>query len=318
MSTPPETSTETVRQAAPAVLVIEPARFAANAETRASNRFQRQAPETEALREAARRELEGLAEALENAGVRVLRFAGAEALGLPDEVFPNNWISTHADGTLVTYPMAAPSRRRERRADVVGALAREFRVSRHLDLSDAETRGLYLEGTGSLVLDRRERVAYACRSVRTSPELVARFAAELGFTSELFTAADRDGYAVYHTNVAMSVGTGFAVVAAGSIPDRAERERVVGRLEATGRAVVRLDPDQLHAFAGNLLELEGRAGAVIALSRGALASLDSAQKAVLERCGRLLPADVDTIERIGGGSVRCMLAEIFLPAISRA
>lgn len=302
------------RQAAGAVVMIEPARFGANAETRASNRFQSAAPDGEALRAGARREFGGLVERLEAAGIRVHRFPGRSSPpGLPDEVFPNNWLSTHADGTLVTYPMAAPSRRRERRADVVDALARRYRVTRRIDLSAPEANGLFLEGTGSLVLDRRERVAYACRSARTSPELVARFAAELGYDSELFTATDRAGHAIYHTNVMMALGARFAVIAAGAIGDARERARVRACLEASGRSVVELGFDQLHAFAGNLLELESGTGPVIALSRRALESLEPRQRARLERFGTLLAADIDTIERVGGGSVRCMLAEIHLP-----
>lgn len=313
MTIPTEAPSPAERQAAAAVVVIEPARFRSNPETRATNAFQSDALDTEHVRAAARHELDTLRHALESAGVRVHAFPGAADRALPDEVFPNNWLSTHADGTLVTYPLAAPSRRLERRADVIEALARAYRIERHLDLSRFEREDLFLESTGSLVLDRTSRVAYACRSARTSGRLVERFAAELGYEIELFAACDRNGQAIYHTNVLMSVGTRFAAIAARTIRDARERARVLERLEATGRQIVELGFAQLHAFAGNLLELEGAAGPVIALSRRAAAALEPRQRSALERHASLLVADVGTIERAGGGSVRCMLAEIHLP-----
>lgn len=313
MSTAPRTHTRPERQAARAVVMIAPAQLASNPETRASNRFQSVRDADAAMRDAARREFDALAGALDAAGIDVHGFAGRADAALPDEVFPNNWLSTHADGTLVTYPMAAPSRRRERRDDVVDALCERYRVTRRLDLTAFENAGLFLEGTGSLVLDRVGRVAYACRSARTSPDLVARCAAELGYAVELFTAVDADGRALYHTNVGLSIGTRFAVVAADGIGAPRERARVLAALEAGGRAVLEIGFEQLAAFAGNVLELEGRAGPVIAISRRALASLRGPQRAALERYGELVVADLDTIERIGGGSVRCMLAEVHLP-----
>lgn len=314
MSTAPEPQAAAERQTAGAVVMIAPARLAANPETRGTNRFQTAPHADGRAQAAARREFDALAETLDAAGIVVHGFAGRALEALPDEVFPNNWLSTHADGTLVTYPMAAPSRRRERRADVVDALSERYGITRRLDLTACENEGRFLEGTGSLVLDRVGRVAYACRSARTSPELVARFAAELGYAAELFTAVDADGHALYHTNVGLALGTRFAIVAAAGIADARERARVLARLEAGGRSIVEIGFEQLAAFAGNVLELEGRDGPVIAISRRALASLRRPQRAALERCGRIVAADLDTIERVGGGSVRCMLAEVHLPA----
>jgi hypothetical protein len=301
-------------QTAGAVLMIRPARFAANAETAASNHFQRASGGDAAVAARAAHELDGLAVALAAAGVRVHAFAGQRGADLPDEVFPNNWLTLHADGTAVLYPMHAPSRRRERRADVLDALRGEhgYRVARVVDLTALEHRGAFLEGTGSLVLDRPNRVAYACRSPRTHAEALERFGRELGYELVAFEAADAAGRAIYHTNVLLSAGTRFAALCADAVAEP-DRRRVVEKLEAGGRTIVDLDFAQLAAFAGNLLELRGSRGPVIALSATALASLGAAKRRALEAHGELVAADVGTIEAYGGGSVRCMLAEVALP-----
>ncbi|HEX6997654.1 MAG TPA: arginine deiminase-related protein [Gammaproteobacteria bacterium] len=302
-------------QAAAAVLMVRPEHFASNPETLATNRFQAPAAPSAPAAAAARREHDGLAVRLAAAGVRVHAFRGRRAEPLPDEVFPNNWVSFHGDGTVVLYPMLAPSRRRERRRELVDALARRYRVARVVDLTRLEERGECLEGTGSLVLDRPRRVAYAALSPRTTPGALAAFAAETGYEIVAFRAADRAGSPIYHTNVLMSLGTRFAALCSAAIPDPAEREALVERLRASGRVVVDLSFAQLASFAGNLLELRGRGGPVIALSARALAALTAEQRAALAAHGRLVTADLATIERLGGGSVRCTLAEIHLPAM---
>jgi hypothetical protein len=311
-ATPPEP------QAAPAVLMIRPVRFAANAETAESNYFQHATGGGADVAARAAREFDALAVALAAAGVRVHAFAGQRGAALPDEVFPNNWLSLHADGTAVLYPLQAPSRRLERRADVLHALGTEhgYRISRVVDLSGLEARGTFLEGTGSLVLDRTNRVAYACRSPRTHADALAAFGRELGYETLELDARDAHGRAIYHTNVLLSIGTGFAALCSRALPD-ADRRRVLERLEASGRTVVDLTFEQLERFAGNLLELRG-GGAnarnnVIALSTTALGSLTAAQRSTLEAQGDLVAADIGTIETYGGGSVRCMLAEVALP-----
>jgi hypothetical protein len=303
-------------QSARAVLMIRPARFGANAETVDSNYFQEthEASATAIVAANAEREFDGLAVALAAAGVEVHAFAGQRDSPPPDEVFPNNWVSFHSDGTVVLYPMLAPSRRRERRSELLDELRADgFRVSRVVDLAKLEQRGLFLEGTGSVVLDRANRVAYACRSPRTADEALAHFGRALGYDVVAFDAVDRDGRAIYHTNVLLSVGSDFAVLCTAALGDSAARHTIAERLAATGHELIELRFDQLHSFAGNLLELRGRTSPVIALSAAALASLDSAQRRALERHGQLVAADIGTIERYGGGSVRCMLAEVFLP-----
>jgi hypothetical protein len=305
-------------QTAGAVLMVRPAHFASNAETAGSNFFQRADASIADAALRAQREFDALALALADAGVSVLEFAGQRDAALPDEVFPNNWLSLHADGTAVLYPLMAVNRRRERRADILASLAATYgyRIDRVVDLTGLEARNEYLEGTGSLVLDRQRRVAYACRSPRTTGNALAEFARALRYEIVTFAAVDAAGRAIYHTNVLLSLGTQFAAVCTNAIADDAERRAVVERLEGSGRAVVALREPELARFAGNLLELRGRAGPVIALSAAALASLAPTTRRTLERYGQLVAADIATIERLGGGSVRCMLAEVALPRVS--
>jgi hypothetical protein len=303
-------------QTASAVLMVRPAQFGGNPETAGSNFFQHAAPARADDADRARREFDALALTLADAGVRVLQFAGCRDAALPDEIFPNNWLSLHADGTAVLYPMLAPNRRRERRPELLTALREQYgyRLERIVDLAWFESRNEYLEGTGSLVLDRERHVAYACLSPRTHPAPLAELARALDYDVLAFHAEDRSARPIYHTNVLLSIGTGFAALCARAITATEERRAVIERLEATGHEIVDFDFAELEAFAGNLLELRGSRGPVVALSTTALRALGAATRRALERHGRLVAADVETIERLGGGSVRCMLAEVALPA----
>jgi hypothetical protein len=233
----------------------------------------------------------------------------------PDAVFPNNWVSFHADGTIILYPMLAPNRRLERRTHRLHQLVAHggFDVARLIDLTHHELAGRYLEGTGSVVFDHVARVAFACLSPRTHREVLDELCAEIGHRACVFSALDRSGVPIYHTNVLLAIGRRFAVVCADAI-DAGDRARVLDELSAQ-RDVIAIDYAQLHAFAGNILELAaGEGKAVLALSRSALDSLSGAQRGKLEdHVDTLLIAAIPTIERLGGGSVRCMLAEIFLP-----
>jgi hypothetical protein len=305
-------------QAARAVLMVRPAHFGCNAETAGSNFFQRSASDAGDAALRAQREFDALAFALASAGVRVHQFAGQRSAALPDEVFPNNWLSLHADGTAVLYPMLAPNRRKERRRDVLAALeAWGYAVENVVDLTALEARGEYLEGTGSLVLDRARRVAYACLSPRTHLKALLEFARALRYEVVPFTAFDGAGRPIDHTNVVLSLGTRFAALCTSAIASPEQRRSVVARLEASQREVIDLSKAELESFGCNLLELEGRSGPVIALSAAALRSLASGTQRALERHGRLVTADIATIERIGGGSVRCMLAEVALRPTAR-
>jgi hypothetical protein len=265
---------------------------------------------------AALREFEGLASALEQAGVSVHVFDDTREPHTPDAIFPNNWVSFHADGTVVLYPMMAENRRLERRLDVLEALSAKhgFRASRIIDLTCHEQAGRYLEGTGSLVLDRIHRVAYACVSPRTDLDVLGDFAQQLDYDIVAFEAHDAGGAAIYHTNVLMSVGERFAAVCSSAIRED-ERAAVMDTLRGSGRAIVDLTLQQMASFAGNMLEIgSSRIGSVIAMSERARDSLTAVQRQTLESsAGAIVATPIPTIERLGGGSVRCMLAEIHLP-----
>jgi hypothetical protein len=303
------------RQTTDGVLLVRPARFGHNPETAASNAFQRADEQTPAsdLHAAALAEQGAIAQALCDAGVRV--HLHEDTSGSPDAIFPNNWLSTHDDGTLVLYPIASATRRSERSPELVARLKEAHGYRSVIDLRLHEERGAYLEGTGSLVLDRRHRVAYACLSARTSEELAFAWARAMGFRCIAFHARTMSGGAtvsVYHTNVVMSVGERAAVVCFDVMPNPGDRERVRGALEDTGRRVVAIDERQLKSYCGNLLELASTKGGTIwAMSEAAFEALRPDQRAVLGQHASLVHAPVPTIERVGGGSVRCMLAEIF-------
>ena len=303
-------------QAAAAVLMIRPANFGANPETQATNAFQKDVASGAEVQARALAEFDALALALREAGVRVEVFEDRAEPVTPDAIFPNNWVSFHADGSVYLYPLLAANRRWERRADILEALGEErgYRLSEVQDLSSAELDGRYLEGTGSLVLDRAHRIAYAGLSPRTDSRLLQDWAARTGYTALAFHARDTKGRAIYHTNVMLCIGSAFAVACLDCIAEPKERARVEQRLTETGHEVVAISPYQMEAFAGNMLELVDREGGhVLAMSARAERSLQPKQRAVLEKHARIVASPIDTIENCGGGGVRCMLAEIHLP-----
>lgn len=313
-------------QSAPAVLMVRPARFGFNAQTAASNAFQHGiaaapgAAGDNEVRNLALREFDALAEALARAGVGVIVADDTAEPVKPDAVFPNNWVSFHLDGTVVLYPMMAPNRRGERREEVLRRVRAGggFRIARTVDLTHHEQQGKFLEGTGSMVLDRVNRVAYANLSPRTHLDVLGDFAQRLDYELVTFDACDGEGRAIYHANVLLAIGSGFAAVCGAAIGEPRHREAVYSKLRASGHELIELLPAQMRAFAGNLLELApaGAAGPErrIALSGTAWRSLDPAQRRTLERHGGIVCVEIPTIERYGGGGVRCMLAEIHLPS----
>jgi hypothetical protein len=298
--------------------MVRPKAFGFNAETAASNRFQHAGGSGD-VAEQARAEFDAFAGALVSEGVRVCVAEDTAEPRKPDALFPNNWVSFHADGTVVLYPMQAENRRIERRPEIVETVAREtgFVVTRMIDLTPHEKAGRFLEGTGSLVLDHRARVAYACRSPRTNEVVAREWASRTGFELELFDARDASGAPIYHTNVVMSVGTRFAVAALGNI-DAIDRERVVARLRAGGLDLIDIDEAEMRGFAGNVLELgswDEHLGdfRLLVMSRTTRRALHPEKFARLSAAvDSVLAAPVDLIERHGGGGVRCMLAEVFL------
>src|SRR6267378_2828876 len=283
-------------QSARAVLMVRPACFGFNPETADSNAFQQAAdsPDGTETQRLVLTEFDGLARALLRAGVEVLIAPDTPHPVKPDAIFPNNWVSFHADGTVALYPMLAPNRRSERREDVLEQVVREgrFHVSRTVDLAHRE--------------------AYASLSPRTDLDVLGEFAQILDYELVTFEAWDADDRPVYHTNVVMAIGTRFAVVCGEAIAYPQHREAVFNKLRAAGHDIVDITRRQMQEFAGNLLELSPAGGPIVALSTTAWRSLGAAQRRILESHAEVVPVAIPTIERIGGGGVRCMLAELHL------
>jgi hypothetical protein len=301
-------------QTSNAVLLVRPASFGFHADAAQSNAFANASGDSDLVGRAAG-EFDGLARRLEDAGVEVIVLQDSPDPAKPDAVFPNNWVSFHADGTMALYPMATEARRLERDVDGLKALlsASGFEVRQVVDLSFHERHGHYLEGTGSLILDRPRRRAYANLSPRTDAAVIAEFDDRLDYSTFIFDARDRSGKPIYHTNVLLSLGTRFAVVCTETVTPE-YREVLLGEIDRTDRKLIDVDYDQMRQFACNILELKGRDGApLIALSSTALRSFRPDQLRQLESFGELVNADIPTIETVGGGSVRCMIADIHLP-----
>jgi hypothetical protein len=309
-----------IHQSAPAVILVRPTGFGYDPVTAESNGFQRLVADAD-LRHHAGAEFDALLDALRHCGIRATVLDPADPAA-PNGVFPNNWFSTHPDGTIVLYPMCAATRRSERDPALRSALEREgFHVQQVLDLSSWEQRGLFLEGTGSVVIDRLHHRAYACISPRTSEPALNAWCEYVDLVPVAFNATmdgTLTGAPVYHTNVVMSIGEGFAVVCLEALPYPAERQEVEEELHAAGKEVIPISLDQMHRYVGNLLQLRGTplAGSperlFILLSETAFLALHPEQRLALQRHGQLVPVPVPTIEAVGGGSVRCMLAENFL------
>jgi hypothetical protein len=312
-----------------AVLMVRPVHFGTNPETAPSNAFQNalpgetNTPSLQTLRQQAASEFDGFVELLTNAGVRVY-LADAENSPSPDAHFPNNWFSTHADGTVVLYPMLSPVRRTERRKEVLERAAKSLglRIAQVHDWSAHEVDGRYLEGTGSLVLDRSARVAYACRSPRTDEGLVRAWAQAFGYTPIVFDAADAAGQAIYHTNVLMHVGVKMAVLCLDAVTP-ADRAPLRESLETSGKTLLPITLPQMERFAGNMLELHSASGEnatqtepITVCSAQAWTALRPDQQAMLQAQGAVLTPRLDAIEALGGGSARCMLGELFWPSNS--
>jgi len=300
-------------QAPAAVVMVRPHRFTPNPETAADNTFQQAATSdaAQAVAEAAYREVTVAVESLRIEGVKVHLFEDRGEHDTPDSVFPNNWFSTHSGGHVAIYPMYSPNRRRERRSDVIEMLKTSYRVQDVIDYTGLEQDGLFLEGTGAMVLDHLARVAYAARSHRADPVALERFSTHFNFEPMVFDTADAAGRPIYHTNVLMCVATAFALVGFDNMPNTARAAEVRARLEESGRDVIDLSAAQIADFAGNAIELSGHDGRILALSQRAFDSLTNTQKARIERSARLLPLSVPTVE-MAGGSVRCMIAGIHL------
>ena len=304
-------------QATSHILMIRPVRFGFNEETADTNAFQdqehaaqtRDVAQTDALRE-----FDEMVRQLRAAGVDVIVVEDTPEPYTPDSIFPNNWVSFHNNGTVILYPMQAENRRLERRRDILDQLEERFYINRLVDLSAFEKEGIFLEGTGSMVLDRKFKVAYACLSPRTSEEALDAFALQMNYEIVKFNAVDASGKAIYHTNVLMCIGDLFAVVCLAAIPDPDERLMVRSTLEMSGRQIIEITLDQMTHFAGNMLEVKTkRGGKLIVMSTQAYESLTPRQLDALDDYATILHFDLPMIEGNGGGSARCMMAEVHLP-----
>ncbi len=309
-------------QNAGCLLLLRPAAFGYNEETAATNRFQHRPAASGALQNRAAAEFDRLCAALLQAGVRLCVVEDSIAPPKPDAIFPNNWVSWHHDGTVVLYPMQPVSRRAERRFEVVEMAEAHagFARRRLIDLSAYESEGRYLEGTGSLVLDHRCAIAYACRSPRTDERLVTEWGQMLGYQPVIFDARAADGTAPYHTNVMLAIGSEWAMICSGAIV-AADRDRVLASLAACGRKIIEISLSAMQRFAANVLEVRSDASKhdvrrVLAMSSSAAEALQAEGQGrwetLLSCVDERVVADIGTIEQVGGGSVRCMLAEIFV------
>jgi hypothetical protein len=296
--------------------MIRPCRFYPNPETAADNAFQTRADKTaDVLTAAARSEFDAAVATLRESGVRVHVFEDTALPEKPDAVFPNNWISTHHDGRIALFPMYSALRRRERRHDIIEELRQHYRVAAVIDYSRFEEEGCCLEGTGSLVLDHVNKIAYVSLSNRSNGKVIQRFTKDFAYEPVIFTSIGIDGLPIYHTNVMMCVGTSVALVGLSLVPNKSQKAGVRGHLEASGKEILELSAGQVTNFAGNAIELHDANGEkLLVVSARAVPTFTKRQQAVLTRHVRLIPLKIPTIE-LAGGSARCMIATIHLPLL---
>ncbi len=298
------------------VVMVKPNHFGFNPQTAGSNIFQHQVPGSEnEVQHKALNEFNGAVKTLKEAGINVLILNSREDAVTPDSIFPNNWFSHHSDGRLVIYPMLAPNRREERQAKSLEDLLTENKIpiTEVIDLTKDENSGNILEGTGSLVLDRENKIAFAMESPRTVREEFEKWCKIMSYEGVFFHAYDKDGFPIYHTNVTMSIGREYAVICLDSITDQGERQMVESKLKSLGKEIIALTKDQIYKYCGNTLQVLAENGsAKIIMSLTARDGLNPDQLKALEYFGEIIPLEIPVIETVGGGSARCMLAEVFL------
>ena len=302
------------QQTTSTILMIRPVNFGFNEQTAGSNAFQNRSAEQQQVQDKALKEFDNLVNVLQENGVEVIVIDDTFEPHTPDSIFPNNWVSFHNDGTVFLYPMMAENRRLERREDIIMQLEDEFKVKHVIDFSHFEHENKFLEGTGSMVLDRENKIAYACLSPRTDKEVLDLFCKESGYQPVLFHAVDQNGMDIYHTNVLMCIGSSFAVICLDSIKDESEKEQVISVLKSTQKQIVAISFEQMNHFAGNMLEVQNQTGeSLIVMSKSAWDSLNYEQRAIFSSFSKPIYTDISTIENNGGGSARCMIAEVHLP-----
>ena len=299
------------------LLMIRPWKFDFNAETAVNNAFQEKDASNDIASRAAK-EFEDFAQLLTSHGINVHVVDDTETPRTPDSIFPNNWVSFHSDGKLVLYPMFAKNRRAERKPGVLNHIREAFVVSEVLDLTPAEDRSQFLEGTGSMVLDRENRLAFACLSPRTDLAVLKEFCQRMNYRPVVFHAVDNNDQPIYHSNVMMCVGEQFVVICLEAIKDPTEQAEVVQTIANTGRKLISISLNQMNHFAGNMLQVRnGEGQRFLVMSTQARESLTPLQVQELSAFGPLLHSPLYSIEKNGGGSARCMLAEVFLPLVKK-
>ena len=306
------------KQITDTILMVRPVAFRMNEQTAVNNFFQEDIDIKNAeINAKAQTEFDQFVTTLREAGVNVIVVNDDLRMDTPDSIFPNNWISTHQDGDIGLYPLFAENRRRERREEVLIKLEEEgFVIKDVYDYTPAEDDGYFLEGTGSLLLDRVHRKAYCALSPRADEELLIEFCEDFEYTPVIFVAnqtVDGQRLPIYHTNVMMCLGEDFCIICLDSIDDAKERKNVVHHLKMDGKEIIAISEQQMHHFAGNMLQVQGKDSKFLVMSAAAHNSLSPAQIAAIEKYCPILSSDLTTIETCGGGSARCMMAEIFLP-----
>ena len=295
------------------ILMIRPVNFGYNAETAVNNAFQVQSTGHN-IQQKARKEFDDFVFILQKNGVDVTIVDDTPIPHTPDSIFPNNWISFHSDGTILLYPMFAVNRRAERKEHVLDRIKEKFVVNKKVDLSIYETKNEFLEGTGSMVLDRENRIAYACISPRTDEKVLADFCIQMNFTPVVFNATDGNGYAIYHTNVLMCVADKYVVICLESVSDPAQNKLVAETIINSQKKIIPITIHQMDHFAGNMLQVENKDGEkLLIMSTQAYESLTNGQVEELSAYNRIIHSPLTTIETNGGGSARCMMAEVYLP-----
>jgi len=294
------------------LLMIRPVNFKFNQQTANNNKFQK-ASDQENIHDKAVQEFDRFVNTLRENDLEIIVIDDTLKPETPDSIFPNNWISLHEDGLAIRYPMFSENRRLERREDILNQLKTNFTINNLIDLSHYEKTGAYLEGTGSLVLDRENKIAYACQSIRTDVRVLKEFCLQTGYRSIIFNAVDLDGFPIYHTNVMMCLATQFVVICMDAIANNEEKNTLKETFSSTGKEIIEISYEQMNHFAGNMLQVKNiKNELLLIMSQQAYLSLSTEQIAKLQKYNRIVTSPIDTIEKIGGGSARCMLAEIHL------
>jgi hypothetical protein len=295
------------------ILMIRPVAFGLNIQTADSNTFQNKSASQEKVQEKALEEFDAFVYKLRANGIEVTVIEDTLKPHTPDSIFPNNWISFHEDGSIFLYPMQAENRRLERRDDLIDILSKKFDIREINDISFTEDREEYLEGTGSMVLDRVNKLAYACLSIRTQQNVLDIFCNESGYQTVTFKAVDQNGFAIYHTNVMMCVADKFVVICLDAVPNEEEKNKLVSCFRKTNKEIIEIDYSQMNQFAGNMLQVNNNEGkSFLIMSERAHQSLNENQLQKIGKYSDILSSPLTTIEDNGGGSARCMIAEIHL------